>query len=331
MSASRPDLPPQMSSDVVAQVAMKPAWTTPSPVTAKTLLANPLFERVAASSMQGSIDLHQGGGLSNWILNDRARAVFGYSLLYLHATRRPDDPRSGLTAARVKELSVETGLCSAGRAAAILALMRIAGYVAPAPSAEDRRVRRLAPTEKLLSVQRARLCRQFEALAIILPQARNIPPLFACPDFEHAFARAIGEQFVGGFRILSAAPDLTPFAERSAGMVVLFSLMLATESGGSFVMDQPVAISIAELSRRLRVSRTQILRLLREAEAHALLARAGASYDTIVLRPKLKQDLLNMLAAMFALLNDAAAQAMSAQAKTMQAMSVQATSGPAPA
>jgi hypothetical protein len=290
------------------EVALDGAWGA----TADTLRADPKFEAAVASSMRGSIDLYQGGGLSNWILSDRARAAFGHALLYLHATARPDDPRSGLTAARVKELSVETGLCSAGRASAMLALMRVAGYVAQAPSAEDRRVRRLVPTEKLLGVQRARLRRQFEVIAIMLPQARDVLPLFGREDFERALGRAIGLQFVSGFRILSAAPDLTPFAERSAGMIVLFSLLLAAETGGSFVTDKPVAISIAALSRRLRVSRTQILRLLRAAEESALLARAGSNYETIVLLPKLKHDLLNMLAAMFLFLAGAAAEAMAA-------------------
>lgn len=284
--------------------------------TAGSLRAHPSFEAAVASSMRGSIDLYQGGGLSNWILGDRARAAFGHALLYLHATAQPDDPRSGLTAARVKELSVETGLCSAGRAAAMLALMRVAGYVAPAPSAEDRRVRRLLPTEKLWNVQRARLRRQFEAIAIVLPQARDVLPLFGREDFERALVRAIGMQFVSGFRILSNAPDLMPFAERSAGIIALFSLMLAAERAGSFIPHVPVAISIAALSRRLRVSRTQILRLLRAAEESALIARNGPSYESIVLLPKLKQDLLAMLTAMFVFLAGAAAEAMAATEPT---------------
>jgi hypothetical protein len=280
--------------------------------TAESLRAHPAFEAAAASSMRGSIDLYQGGGLSNWILGDRARAAFGHALLYLHATTQPDDPRSGLTPARVKELSIETGLCSAGRAAAMLALMRVAGYVAPAPAAEDRRVRRLLPTAKLWTVQRARLRRQFEAMAIMLPPARDVLPLFGHEDFERALVRAIGLQFVSGVRILSAAPDLVPFAERSAGVIVLFSLMLAAERSGSFVPQVPVATSIAALSRRLRVSRTQILRLLRAAEESALVARNGPGYESIVLLPKLKQNLLDMLAAMFLFLAGAAAEAMTA-------------------
>src|SRR5918996_2350365 len=121
------------------------------------LQRHPKFEAAVAASRRGSIELHQSGRLSNWILNDRARAWFGHALLYLHATARPDDPQSGLTPARIKDLAVEAGICSAGRAAAMLSLMRAAGYLERAPVTGDRRVRRLAPTAKLLHVQRQRL------------------------------------------------------------------------------------------------------------------------------------------------------------------------------
>jgi DNA-binding MarR family transcriptional regulator len=305
MSVSFPDLSSKSSPGAARDGA---AWGA----TVEALRAHPKFEAAAAASMRRTIEFHQGGGLASWILSDRARAIFGHMLLYLHATAQPDDPRSGLTAARVKELAVELGLCSAGRAAAMLALMRVAGFVAPAPAAADRRIRRLVPTEKLREVQRARLRYQFEAIAIVLPQARDVLSLLGSDDFERAFVRVLGVQFVSGFRILSAAPDLAPFAESSAGMVTLYSLLLATQIGGSFVTDNPVAISIAELSRRLRVSRTQILRLLREAEQRALLARTGPGNETIVVRPKLKHDLLNMLATMLLFLAGAAAEAMAA-------------------
>jgi hypothetical protein len=276
------------------------------------LQRHPKFEAAVAASMRGSIELHQSGNLSNWILNDRARAWFGHALLYLHATARPGDPLSGLTPARIKDLAVEAGICSAGRAAAMLSLMRVAGYLERAPVTGDKRVRRLAPTAKLLDVQRQRLRRQFEAIAIVLPEAHGTLASLGVPEFENALALAIGEEFMSGTRLLSHSPDLKPFAEYSAGMVVLFSLMLATVSQGSFAIGGPIAVSISELARRFRVSRTQVLRLLREAEEGGLLARAGTNYESVVLCPKLKRDMLNMFAVIYLFLTGAAAEAAAA-------------------
>jgi len=271
---------------------------------------HPSFQAAIAASMRGSIDLHRGGGLSNWILSDRARAWFGHALLYLNATARPDDPQSGLTPARIKDLAVQAGICSAGRAAAMLSLMRVAGYLALAPVAGDRRVRRLVPTAKLLDVQRQRLRRQFEAIAIVLPEARETLGLLGRAEFETALALAIGAEFMSGTRLLSRSPELKPFAESSAGFVVLFSLMLSTESEGSFAIDATVAVSISQLAGHFRVSRTQVLRLLREAESNGYLTRAGANY--VVIRPKLKQDMLNMFAVVYLFLAGAAAEAAAA-------------------
>ena len=262
--------------------------------------------------MRGWIDLHRSGGLSNWILNDRARAWFGHALLYLNATARPEDPQSGITPARIKDLAVEAGICSAGRAVAMLSLMRVARYLERTPVAGDRRVRRLVPTAKLLDVQRQRLRRQFEAIAIVLPEARETLVSLGRAEFENAMALAIGAEFLSGTRLLSYAPDLKPFAELSAGMVVLFSLMLSTESEGSFAIDAPVAVSISRLAGQFRVSRTQILRLLRKAEEDGFLARAGANYESVVLSLKLKQNMLNMFATIYLFLTGAAAEATAA-------------------
>lgn len=262
--------------------------------------------------MRAVIEMHQGRGLINWILNDRARALFGHTLVYLHATTRPDDPRSGLSAVRVREFAVETGLCSSGRAAAMLALMRGAGYLAPAPGTADRRFRRLEPTEKLLAIQRTRLRRQFEAMAIFMPQARAVLPLFGRTDFELALARTLGLQFTAGTRMLSHAPDLAPFTERSAGMVVLFSLMLATEANGAFVPDTSVSTSISGLSANFRVSRAQVRRVFREAEELGLLTRRGGdNYENVVVTAKLRQNIFNMFAFVYCWLANAAAAARS--------------------
>jgi len=194
------------------------------------LQRHPAFEAAVAASMRGSIELHSSGRLSNWILNDRARAWFGHALLYLDATARPGDPQSGLTPARISKLAVEAGICSPGRAAAMLSLMRAAGYLQRSPAAGDRRVHRLEPTAKLLDIQRQRLHRQFAAMAIVMPEAQGTLALLGRAEFEKALALAIGEEFMSGTRLLSHSPALQPFAEYSAGIVVLFSLLLSTET-----------------------------------------------------------------------------------------------------
>jgi len=270
----------------------------PPPVSREAIAAlqgQPQFEEAVRRSARFFIALHQGERLAGWILGDRARALFGFILLNLHATARGDDPRSGLTVSRVKETCVAVGLCSAGRAGAMLSLLRAAGYVATMPSAEDARVRRLVPTHKLLDMVRHRIKGHFECVGPLVPAAAASLPLMGRDDFVYAMVQALNDFFIAGFRILHHVPELGLFAERSAATVMLFDLLLAGENGDSFPPQTPVPFSISDLARRFRVSRTHVLRLFRKAEESGLLARVGARGEAVQLSPELGQAALDLL------------------------------------
>lgn len=239
----------------------------------EALRARPGFHEAMRRSAENSITLHRGGKLLGWILGDRARAVFGHVLMYLDATHDPADPRSGLTPSAVKELCAELGLCSPNRAAAMLALMQVSGFVTPGDGAGDARVKRLVPTEKLRKLQRDRLTGQIEALALVAPEVSPTLGRLGEVGFERQVAMGLAGFFFSGFRLLQHAEPIRLFAERSTGVVLLYHWLLQ----GFDVPGRPVELSIAELSRRYGVSRVHIIRLLREAEAAGLVQREGNS------------------------------------------------------
>lgn len=278
------------------------AVLAPPPVSREAiaaLQADPQFDGAVRRAAQFYTELHRGGRLSGWILGDRARALFGFLLLNLHASARDDDPRSGLTASRVKETCVAIGLCSAGRAGAMLSLLHAAGYVTPVASAEDARVRRLIPTQKLIDMVRERIIGHFESVGPLVPEAVAALPLMHRDDFIYVMVRSLSDFFFAGFRLLQYAPDLGLFAERSAGMVILFDLLRAGEPGDGFPPQGPVAFSIADLARRYGVSRTHVLRLSREAEESGLLSRVGARGEAVQLSPGLARAAMDFFATMF--------------------------------
>jgi len=242
----------------------------------REIRAHPAFRAAMRHSLERSIAVHRGGTLLGWLLGDRARAIFGNMVTYLDATYDPADRRSGLTATRIKELAAELGLSSPNRAAAMLALMQVSGFVAHAPGPSDMRVRRLVPTEKLRAVQRERAAGQLEALAMMEPKARQALAQLGDPEFERGLALQFAGFFLSGFRLLKHAPELTLFADRSTGMVLLYHMLLQ----GWDAPEQPIDLSIADLSRRYGVSRAHIIRLLREAEEAGLMTRNGNSLTT---------------------------------------------------
>src|SRR3984893_2686905 len=109
------------------------------------------------------------------VVSDLGRLIIGNLALYLHFSRDPADPRSGLTVSRMKTICVEQGVCSTGRALAAITLMRLSGYLAPAPGRADRRLRLLVPTDRLIT-----LCRQYwlaniRAMTLVKPELSRDP------------------------------------------------------------------------------------------------------------------------------------------------------------
>lgn len=251
--------------------------------------------------------LYRGSRLTNLISNDRGRFVLALAPLYFHFTRRSDDPASGLTTSRLKQFAVEQRVCSAGRAAAMIALMRWAGMIAPAPASADRRVRLLVPTDTLIAMHRERWRRQLQAAALVLPDLSEALLHFDDPAFTPAFAIAQAEQYASGFRFVEHAPELSLFIERNAGLLVLASILLAAAPGDDMPPREPVTVSAAALARQFHVSRTHVITLLRDAVAAQLLERDGSTHRLRML-PELREATEKFFAAAF-LYNRAAARA----------------------
>jgi hypothetical protein len=267
------------------------------------------FAEAMRADAQTTVTLFRGNILVNTLMNDRARALFVLAAFYLHHGGTAEG-RPGLTVGALKDLCVGLGLCSRGRCEAMLALLRAGGYFAPAPQ-DDRRRRPLVPTAKLVALQVERWRGHFAAIAKVLPEIRRCVPALDDPAFVRAFMLALGDGFVGGFRVLAHAPDLALFAERNAGIPILYALALEGGEEGPFPPAVPVRLSINRLATQFTVSRKHVLTLLRDAEAAGLLLR-GPEPDRLTLLPRVRDGLEQFFAAVFLYFSGCAAHALSA-------------------
>jgi hypothetical protein len=275
----------QSPSDVVLPPLMR-AGGELSPDAAAVLCRHPRFPEAMRAVLASNVHFYRGNRILNYVGYDRGRLVVAMLALYLHVSRRPGDPTSGLTAHGLKSLCAEQDVCSPGRARAMLSLLRLFGYVAPAP-ASDRRFKLLVPTELLISSLRERWAAMFEAVALLLPEGAAARAALDRADFLAALVRHVIDQYRTGLRALQVTPELKMFAERNAGLMILFSLVIAGEPDDTMPPTRPVRISISELARRFSVSRAHVLRLLRDAAAEGLIERTGAAQDAITLKPPL--------------------------------------------
>jgi hypothetical protein len=259
------------------------------------LRADPRFPEAFGAMIRDLVALYHGHRILSQVLNDRGRVVFGMLAMYLHFS--PDC--GGLTVGAMRELCVETGLCSPGRATAMLSLMRFAGYIAPAPHAFDRRVRLFVPTARLIGDHAQRMRGQFAAMAPLMPEGAAGLAHIDDQEFLAEMACCFGEEFRAGFRLLERSPELFPLAERNAGIIILMSLLLAREEDDTMPPVRPVAISISALAHHCGVSRPHILKLLRDAKASGFIDIIGAESQRIVILPRLAEALLNFIATTF--------------------------------
>ena len=190
------------------------------------LRAHPNFPKAIRTLGGGMIALFRGNRLLNVLVNDRGRMLIGWLALYLHEGGAPDGRGTGFGVGQLKALCAAAGLASPGRTAAVLALMRMSGHIASASAAEDKRRHILVPTEKLRAAHRDRW-------EYVVAALRDIDPAMAeafaldDPEFVAAYVRTTSEHFLRGFRLVEVAPDMELFLDRNAGLMILFSILLA--------------------------------------------------------------------------------------------------------
>ncbi len=239
------------------------------------------------------------------MFNDRGRSVGGLIALYLHYVPVPGSKRTGLTVGRFQAFCVDLRICSPGRAWALLALMRFAGYLEPDPEVSDRRQHRLVPTASLIELHRQTWKRHFEAMALVMPAGRTALEIHGRPEFMAAFLHRLGACYLAGFRVLHHAPELARVAESNAGLLLVLSLFSGAV-GGVEPGGTAVPISISALSARFGIARAHARQVLADAAEAGLVRRAGGSETAVVVLPRLACTTGNFIAALFALLGHCA-------------------------
>jgi hypothetical protein len=265
--------------------------------------AHPDFPRHALKLARMFIEQFAGNRFLNLIANDRGRIMLAQAVLYLHYTRDPHDPASGLTSSRLKTFCAQQGICSPGRAAAMLAVMRMSGHVVQAPAVKDRRVHLLMPAKKLLDQFAVRWMAYFDALAQMMPQTADIARAARQSDaFVKAFVCQLVGHYVAGERLMDHMPPrLGVFTEANGGSLMFISLFAADAGDGVPRGGRHVQMPISELARRFGVSRAHVKQVLKAAQGQGLLTLDDGTGKGIHLSPQFIDAVYQWFAVMLAL------------------------------
>lgn len=262
-----------------------------------TLVAHPAFAAVAARAGRSIVARFEGHRILNRVLNDRGRFVTGLVVLDLGFGGADGAP---LTATRLQDFCQRHGVCSRGRARAMLAVLRVMRLLEPSETA-DRRLRALVPTPAFVALHRERWSEMLAMLEPILPEAPEAIAAIADDAGLAVLVRTMAARFEAGFRVVEAAPAIAGVVEHASGLVVLLAILERT--GG---VPGEHRIVVTDLARRFLVSRGHVLEILRTAEAAGLLRIVGRTGATVALTPHFGQAFDAFFDAMFAAIAEGA-------------------------
>jgi hypothetical protein len=255
----------------------------PSPDAIAAVRREPRFKPALAVLAADNLAYYQRRWLANRVLNDRARFGIALASMFLHVSYRPDDPASGLTAARFRDICVGAGLCGGGRAEGLLMLLRTTGFLERADRSEP--VRRFVPTPKLIALHRGRNRQLLSAVDLLRGDTHFADRIGNEGEsgFYRNFVLAMGRMFLAGYRMVNAAPELKQIADRDAGMPMMICALLASPDYAALVPEEMRPATVSDLARRFGVSRRHVRSVQRDAESAGLLVRHGDSEQVTVL------------------------------------------------
>ncbi|MDQ0464567.1 AraC-like DNA-binding protein [Caulobacter ginsengisoli] len=229
----------------------------------EAVIAGPGFERALRGCVECWLPKSNDTKMIEVTMRDLGRMVSGNWSLYL------DSSPGGLTLSRMSKLLEGSWLSSPGRARALLLYLRFLGYIEPAVSQDnDGREKRFRVTPQLKQAFHERYRRDLGAFIETDPAIAEVAERLDDEEVFRCLAWAHGGLLVAllkAYRPETVSLDM--FSSRYSGMMVLAHMLLSGEAGDSFPPQRPVRYTVAGLARETGISRAQVRRLFREAQA----------------------------------------------------------------
>jgi hypothetical protein len=252
---------------------------------ARELRSHPNMDDAQRAYADNAITTFQSQWLLNKLMRESGRYAFLIFVIGLHHTRDKTDPAAGITYSRLMQLFARGSLASSRRLKAMLVLARLGGLLKFATAQpQDKRIKVLVPTEKLINAVLPWFTGLLAAAAIVKPQLADVvaapPPVRAMvmqevmSYFMHAYERS-------QFTIHESYPVLQFFVSREHGFVVLMKLILQMQlcPDGTY----QTSISHSALADRFAISRGTVRNILDAAAAQGWLTCSGRGGHVVVL------------------------------------------------
>jgi len=219
------------------------------------------------------------------LLIETGRFLVFHLAIILEASQDPAKRETWFTVGRLKQQMAMLGLGPSERQVDhLISRLRAVGFIDVLHSDEDRRVRLLKPTEKMLGHDRDWLAAHHAPLTVLCPHNDYGLVMQRDPAFQLQQRRTSLAFAPLGLKLLLSEPDMMLFFDRAAGHMVLAALLQAALSDP----DNPhPAVPYTDVGDRFGVSRTHVRELLTAAEEIGLVKLQARGGHRVEILPRL--------------------------------------------
>ncbi len=239
----------------------------PGQHTVPEILADPRFPAARAAMVEAMLALYEHDPFLNRLLLEVGRNVVFVVIMCLDAAYDEANRATWPTLSAVTQAMAAFGIASPRRIADLVSRLVETGYIEQAEAPSDARVRLLRPTDKMVALDQDWLVAHYAPLQALFPDPGYRPIMRRDRDFQRRQRLAAVSQFPLAGKVMARNEAMMHFMSREAGIMVVIKLLHLAGPNG----DTTRQIAYTDIGTRFGVSRTQVRKLLQEAEAKGLV------------------------------------------------------------
>jgi len=250
----------------------------------EAILAHPRFAEARAVYVDAILRLYGTESAFNRLMIEAGRSLIFCVVVCLHAGYEPADRATWPTVGRLKDALAQFEAVSRRQIHELIARLVSTGYLQLRAPGGDRRVRIVAPTDKMLAYDREWLAAFYAPLDFMFPNPGYALPMARDRRFQQAQRLASITAFSLAAQIIAGNEAMALFHTRNAGTLILMELI---QKMGSNPDGMVAGVTYTDIGLRFDVSRTHVRTLLQEAEQLGLVHLSDEAQQRVRLAPAL--------------------------------------------
>jgi hypothetical protein len=250
------------------------------------ILAHPRFPAARTKMVREMLGLYEHSVFLNRLLLEVGRNLVFVVIMCLDARYDENDRQTWPTLRAVTRAMATFNLASPRRVADLVSRLIKTSYLKQIHAAKDRRVRILRPTQKMIAQDQDWLVSHYAPLQVLFPDPGYARIMQRDPAFQRAQRLVSASFFPFAAQMMARHPIMMQFMIREGGVMIIIKLIeLAGPSA-----DTRRKIVYTDIGARFGVSRTQVRKLLQEAEKTGLVRLSPEGGKFVQLMPALVES-----------------------------------------